>query len=55
MMGFENPTEYFSKIADSVEKNGLNIYGFVVVAQKSTILDISKADGIAYIYTEPLN
>ncbi len=55
MMGFEKPEEYYTKIANLVEKQGLNIYGFVVVAQKDTLLHISKADGISYIYPQHHN
>lgn len=47
-------SDVYSEIADDVEKNGLNIYGFTVVAQKNTLLSMSKADGVAYIYTQPM-
>ncbi len=43
--------DVYSKIADNVEQNGLNIYGYVAVADKSAITEWSKNDSVAYIYT----
>lgn len=54
MVGYINEENYLDKFADNVEDNGLNIYGFVVVAQKGEILDISSLDKVAYIYTQPM-
>ncbi len=53
MMGHDNLLEYLN-VADNVESNGLNLYGFAIVAKKSDLLNISKADGVAYIYTTPM-
>jgi hypothetical protein len=36
-----------------VEENGLQIYGFAVTADKATILELAKAENIAYVYTVP--
>ena len=36
-----------------VEENGLQIYGFAVTADKATILELVKAENIAYVYTVP--
>lgn len=55
MISGRNVSGSYKIIADNVEKHGLNIYGFAVVAQKNTLIDISKVDGVAYIYTEPIN
>lgn len=41
----------YSEIADNVEQNGLNIYGYVAVADKAAIMEWSKNDSVAYIYT----
>ena len=34
-----------------VEANDLQIYGFVVIASKETILELAEAENIAYVYT----
>ena len=47
------PAEYLNRLADNIDKNGLNIYGFAVTAQKDTIMDI--CDSTPYVYTKPLN
>ncbi len=54
MIGQDKSVEYYTNIANNVRNNGLNIYGFTILAQKSTLLEISKADGVAYIYTQPI-
>ena len=45
--------EYLTRLADNIDKNGLNIYGFVVTAQKDTIMNI--CENTPYVYTKPLN
>lgn len=47
------PAEYLNRLADNIDKNGLNIYGFAVTAQKDIIMDI--CDSTPYVYTKPLN
>lgn len=44
----------FDGIIESVEKDGLNIYGFFVVAQKKDILKLREQPEITYIGTENL-
>lgn len=39
---------------ESIENYGLFTYGFVIVAQKGEILEISKTENVSYIYTSPL-
>ena len=34
-----------------VEANGLQIYGFVFIADKEIILELAEAENIAYVYT----
>ncbi len=46
-------SKHYKEVADNVAKNGLNIYGFTVVAQKSELIKISNEDGVSYIYTIP--
>ena len=43
-----------NSLIDNIEEFGLNIYGFVVVAQKDRILEISQNENVQYIYTAPL-
>lgn len=44
-------TGKYSEIADNVEQHGLNIYGFAAITDKSAIMEWSKSDSVAYIYT----
>ncbi len=44
----------FDSIIESVEKDGLNIYGFFVAAQKEDILKLREQQEISYIATETL-
>lgn len=44
----------FDSIIESVEKDGLNIYGFFVVAQKKDIVKLREQPEITYIGTENL-
>jgi hypothetical protein len=41
----------YSNAADYVEKNGLTVYGFVVLVDKDELL---KIDEVYLIYTQPL-
>lgn len=52
MMG-NNIIDY-EKVADNIKSNGLNVSGFMIVAPKSELLRIGKADGVIYIYTKPI-
>lgn len=49
MMECETDFEY---LANNVEEHGLNIYGFVVNGSKDEIIELSKKDGVAYVYTK---
>ena len=44
----------FDSIIESVKKDGLNIYGFFVVAQKADILKLREQPEVTYIGTEAL-
>lgn len=44
----------FINLIESIEKHGLNIYGFAITAQKDKILEISNKENVNYIYTTPL-
>ncbi len=54
MIGSDFTEDNYLEIADNVEKNGLNIYGFVITAQKSTLLKMSEDKGISYISVVPM-
>ncbi len=53
MMGTKHYVEdgTYEDMIDSIEKNGLSIYGYYGVGTKEEILKLSKLDGVAYIYT----
>lgn len=50
----DSAIEKYGSMADNVEENGLNIYGFVTVADKETLIEYSNKEGIAYIKTNPI-
>ena len=52
MMG--NKIIDYEKVADNIKSNGLSISGFMIVAPKSELIRIGKADGVIYIYTKPI-
>ncbi len=52
MMGMEHDKEFYDNLIKNVEENGLNIFGFTVVAQKDEILKISETQDVYYVYTE---
>lgn len=52
MMGMESDKEFYDNLIKNVEENGLNIFGFTVVAQKDEILRISETQDVYYVYTE---
>ncbi len=58
MMGMGEDTTisatYFKEFADNIEKHGMNIYGFVVQAQKGELIELGNRDDVAYIYTTPV-
>lgn len=54
MMGYSGEAGYLSELADNIDSNGLNIYGFVSILKKSEIVEMSKLDDVAYIYAEKL-
>ena len=53
MMGIDVYLEdgTYEDMINSIEKNGLIIYGFYGVGTKEELLKLSKLDEIAYIYT----
>ncbi len=54
MAGCVISKHYFEQFARDIEENGLNIYGFAVVAQKDKLIEISRMENVHYIYTTPL-
>ncbi len=54
MVGCTKSDWDFEELAINIEENGLNIYGFAVVAQKDSLLEISRMEDVHYIYTTPL-
>ena len=52
MMGMESGKEFYDNLIKNVEENGLNIFGFTVIAQKDEILKISETQDVYYVYTE---
>lgn len=54
MVGCTMAEPSMNGLIDNIEEYGLNIYGFVVVAQKDRILEISQNENVPYIYTTPL-
>lgn len=54
MAGYIVAEPTLNTLIDNIEQHGLNIYGFVITAQKDTILEISKTKSVNYIYTTPL-
>lgn len=49
----DSASEY-DTMADNIEENGLNIYGFVTVVDKETLIEYSNKEDIAYIKTNPI-
>ncbi len=43
----------WDNIIDYIKTNGIKVYGFTAVANKETILKISKLESISYVYTTP--
>lgn len=54
MIDYGDEKDYFQKLADNIESNGLNIYGFVTIIKKDELIELSQKEHIAYIYTERL-
>ena len=54
MVGSNVSTDEFLELAENIEKNGLNIYGFAITAQKDTLLEISENENVSYIHTTPI-
>lgn len=52
MVGMEIDKGFYDNLIKNVEENGLNIFGFTVVAQKDEILKISETQDVYYVYTE---
>lgn len=52
MMGMESDKDFYDNLIKNVEENGLNIFGFTVVAQKDEILRISETQDVYYVCTE---
>lgn len=49
----EESPELLSKSADYIEKNGLMIYGYALLADKEELLKINELDEVYEIYTAP--
>lgn len=48
---FGNEDTQLGEAIEYIEANGLKIYGFVVIADKDTILELAEGENIAYVYT----
>lgn len=44
----------YEPLANNVEKNGLHIYGFVMIGKKDELIKMSNREEVAYIYTKPV-
>ena len=44
----------FDSMIESVEKDGIRIYGFAIQTGKDTLLQLSKDPNVSYIYTKPV-
>ena len=53
--GDDYSPEALKEMASYVKKNGLKIYGFTTIADKDTLLKLSKQSEVYEIYTEELN
>ena len=53
--GDDYSPEVLKEMASYVKKNGLKIYGFTTIADKDTLLKLSKQSEVYEIYTEELN
>ena len=54
MAGYVFSEHAFEGLAMNIEENGINIYGFVVVAQRDRLIEISNTQGVYYTYTRPM-
>lgn len=54
MMDSDVEDSFYTYMADSIQEQGLHIYGFTVVADRSELLHIQEAAHAAYIYTTPV-
>ena len=55
IVGDDYSPEALKEMASYVKKNGLKIYGFTTIADKDTLLKLSKQSEVYEIYTEELN
>ena len=53
--GDDYSSEALKEMASYVKKNGLKIYGFTTIADRDTLLKLSKQSEVYEIYTEELN
>ncbi len=51
--GVWEDSEAWDHDIDHIEENGIKIFGFVVTADKETILELSENENISYVYTTP--
>ena len=49
---FEIITEELKEMASYIKKNGIKVYGFTTIADKETLLKLSKQNEVYEIYTE---
>lgn len=54
MVGYHSSDGELINLMESIEKYGLNIYGFAITAQKDELIEISQNENVHYIYTTPL-
>lgn len=54
MMKLDFEKGYLTKLAENIEENGLNIYGYVTIGQKADLLKLQEMEGLEYVYTKAL-
>lgn len=54
IMGQDYEKGYFARLAESVESDGIQVYGFTVIGHKDDIQSVAQAKHIAYVYTSQM-
>lgn len=54
LMEIDTNSKFYEQLANDVEKNGLNIYAFTMIADKESICSLRNIDEIEYICTSEL-
>ena len=54
MMNLSRQEGEYADLADSIEQDGIYVYGFTIIGSGDDIRALAQAEHIAGIYTEPL-